>query len=206
MKEIEKKRGLLFQNLANAITGLGIFLSFWLLMVAIMAKEQVWLVFLLVLMIGLTDFIDGRIARHMKIESHLGKVMDRLRDKLFICPTLFILAWYYWPLYLKNVFVNTITAALVLSIVLIEVLLFVAGFIGVFKKWDVSSNEFGKIKMFGEFITVVFWLLCLNIEKYLEIPVMKFCVYLINAALAVILYFSVKSLAGYYQRHQKAHG
>lgn len=43
-------------------------------------------------LIGITDFVDGFIARKYKMESPLGQVLDPIADKIFIMAGLFFLA------------------------------------------------------------------------------------------------------------------
>lgn len=194
-------KDLLFQNLANTLTALGLLLAIWLLIIAITYPEHLWLMLLLAGLVGLTDFFDGKIARYLNIESNLGKAFDRLRDKIFVCPTLFILIWHYWPSSKESIILSTLTGALVLLIILIEILLFTACIIGVVKKLDVGSNPYGRAKMFCQFSVVFLWLISLNVEKYLEFPIFKSSIYLIVAILALTVYLAIKSLEGYFRRY-----
>ncbi len=41
---------------------------------------------------GLTDFLDGRIARQHKLQSELGRMLDPIADKLLVGATLMVLA------------------------------------------------------------------------------------------------------------------
>ena len=49
----------------------------------------------LVLLIGsgVTDYLDGKIARHFGMESRLGQLLDPVADRLYIASTLVGLAW-----------------------------------------------------------------------------------------------------------------
>ena len=192
----------LFQNIANAITVLGLILSVWLLVVGITFPECLWLITLLASLIGLSDFLDGKIARRLKINSSFGSIIDRLRDKIFICPTLIILLWYYRAETFKSLFAVTFTAALVIVIVFLECLLSFAWLFAIIKKLDIASNRYGRIKMFLQFIAIIIWLISLTVGKYAEFPVIKFSIYFINVLLVVTAYFAVKSLDGYYQRYK----
>ncbi|MBR7742361.1 CDP-alcohol phosphatidyltransferase family protein [Phycicoccus sp. BSK3Z-2] len=42
---------------------------------------------------GVTDYLDGRIARTYQLESRLGQLLDPVADRLFIASTLLGLAW-----------------------------------------------------------------------------------------------------------------
>ena len=188
-----------FQNLANAITVLGLIGTFWLLVIAISSPEQLCLILIIAGLVGLTDLIDGLVARHLKIKSNFGSALDRLRDKIFICPLLIILAWYYPDA--TSIVVSTLTKALVVVIVLLESLLLATWLIGIIKKLDVGSNKYGQIKMFCEFFVVIFWLISLTVKKYLDFSLIHFSIYLIDLIMVVTIYLAIRSLEGYYQKY-----
>ena len=49
---------------------------------------------LVVLMVsGITDYLDGKIARTMGLESRLGQLLDPIADRLYILTTILGLAW-----------------------------------------------------------------------------------------------------------------
>jgi len=192
-----------FQNLANIITLLGLLGAIWLLVVAINSPEQLWLIVLLAGLVGLSDLVDGIIARRFKIISTFGGALDRLRDKIFVVPTLIIFTWHQaWKITTFPIVTSTLVKALIIMIILIEALLFVAWWVGLFKKISVESNKWGKRKMFCEFLVVAFWLISLTVEKYAQFQVMKFSIYLIIITLVLTNYFAVRSLEGYYQRYE----
>jgi cardiolipin synthase len=59
---------------------------------AILAEHDV--IALVTLMLsGLSDYLDGKIARRFGLESQLGQMLDPLADRLYIATTLFGLAW-----------------------------------------------------------------------------------------------------------------
>jgi len=200
IKDLYKKY--FVQNLANFITVLGLIGAIWLLVICISNPEQLWLILILTSGVGLTDFVDGLMARYLKIESKFGSALDRLRDKVFICPLMIILVWHYYEsLKTLSIVVITLTISLVSSLVLIEVLLFIAWLIGLIKKLDVSSNRYGRIKMFLEFLIVIFWLFSLTIKKYFGFHLFRFSIYLIDLILFVAIYFAIRSLDEYYKRY-----
>ena len=72
-------------QLANIITGfriLGVGLIFW--MTPYVTNFTQIVVILFYTFICLTDFLDGWIARRLKIESELGKILDPLADKILV--------------------------------------------------------------------------------------------------------------------------
>lgn len=51
---------------------------------------------------GLTDLLDGKLARHFGWVSDIGKVLDPIADKLTqtaVCITLLVLSRDYWPFF-----------------------------------------------------------------------------------------------------------
>lgn len=196
-------KSLFFKNIANIITAIGLILCVWLVVVMISDPECLWLILILAGLIGLSDLLDGIVARYLKIKSDFGSALDRLRDKIFICPTLIILFCHYWRKTFQSLLLGTLSATLVIGVIFIESLLLFAWFLGLSKKLDVGANRYGQIKMFLQFIAVIIWLISLAIEKYCGLPVVKFSIYLIDVILAVTIYYGLKSLDGYYQRYYK---
>ena len=50
--------------------------------------------FIIAILAGLTDFLDGKIARKYKCESDFGRLMDPVADKIFIAAVFVMLADY----------------------------------------------------------------------------------------------------------------
>ncbi|MEA2823974.1 MAG: hypothetical protein QOF03_456, partial [Alphaproteobacteria bacterium] len=50
-----------------------------------------WIVFLLFCLAGLTAAVDGMIARKLKAESSLGRMLDPIADKLIVSAALLML-------------------------------------------------------------------------------------------------------------------
>ncbi|QIM20822.1 CDP-alcohol phosphatidyltransferase family protein [Phycicoccus sp. HDW14] len=59
---------------------------------AIIAEHDV-LALVLLMLSGLTDYLDGKIARAYGLESRLGQLLDPVADRLYIASTLVGLAW-----------------------------------------------------------------------------------------------------------------
>ncbi len=78
-------------TLPNALSALrlaGVPLFLWL----IIERHDGWA--LLVLMLsGVSDYLDGKIARRFGLESRLGALLDPVADRLYILTTLLALAW-----------------------------------------------------------------------------------------------------------------
>ena len=50
--------------------------------------------YIIAILAGITDFLDGQIARRYKCESDFGRLMDPLADKIFIVATFVMMADY----------------------------------------------------------------------------------------------------------------
>lgn len=73
--------------IANIITAIRIPLSLMLLLIAFKSR----LFIAVYIMIGLTDVLDGFIARQLRCTSTFGEKLDSLSDAVFFCIMLYIL-------------------------------------------------------------------------------------------------------------------
>jgi cardiolipin synthase (CMP-forming) len=81
-------RVLTLPNALSVMRLVGVPIFLW----AILAEHDV--IALVTLMLsGLSDYLDGKIARRFGLESQLGQLLDPLADRLYIATTLFGLAW-----------------------------------------------------------------------------------------------------------------
>jgi len=81
-------RVLTVPNVLSSLRLVGVPLFLWL----ILAEHDGWA--LLVLMLsGISDYLDGKIARRFGLVSRLGQLLDPLADRLYILTTLLGLAW-----------------------------------------------------------------------------------------------------------------
>ena len=58
-------------------------------------NAQLIIAFVLFCFAALTDWIDGYLARKLKIESHLGRILDPIADKVLLACVLLALASHY---------------------------------------------------------------------------------------------------------------
>ena len=54
--------------------------------------------FILFVVTGLTDIVDGYLARKFEVTSKFGRTVDPLADKFLVCGTFFCFAWVGQPL------------------------------------------------------------------------------------------------------------
>jgi len=198
----EQKKGWFIQNLANLITVLGLISSLWLFIIGVSYPDMLWLVLVLGIVAGLSDFLDGKIARRLNIRTPFGVTMDRIRDKIFVCLTLGLLAWQYRPNN-GNRILSTLTETLVVLIIILEILIFSTHVYGLYKKNNVSAGQNGKIKMFGEFFAIAFWLISLNIDKYFSLNSFSYIAYLVASVLIASFFFGAKGFAIYCQKYSQ---
>jgi cardiolipin synthase len=72
--------------------------------IAVMLANQLYqTAFWLFLMVGVSDGLDGFIARHFNATSAAGALLDPVADKMVIMTCAFVLAWNGWlPLWLAG--------------------------------------------------------------------------------------------------------
>lgn len=81
-------RVLTLPNVLSALRLLGVPVFLW----AILTRRDA-LALALLMTSGLTDYLDGKIARRYGLESRLGQLLDPVADRLYIVSTLLGLAW-----------------------------------------------------------------------------------------------------------------
>ncbi|MDO8592766.1 MAG: CDP-alcohol phosphatidyltransferase family protein [bacterium] len=193
------KKGWFEQNSANLITSVRLVCSFCIIFLGINRPEMIVIMFCLILMATISDFLDGRIARSKKIVSTFGGFLDRLADKLFICSGIIIIIWRYWPINNLHPLAEIVTEGIGATLILLELILISSSIVGIIYKLSIASNKFGKIKMTLESAAVIFWFLALILNRYYWFD-MELAIIIINVLLALAVFYAVKSLGGYYQR------
>lgn len=131
------------KNLANMVTGIGV-IAVILFITLLFKGYSGGAMVLMIILIGLTDLLDGKIARSFKIVSTLGKSLDRARDKLFAC-TLF--GFELNKLWGESGFVAVLCIAFLIAILVFEACLISTWIFGASRNLDVSAHFWGKIKM-----------------------------------------------------------
>ena len=81
---MEKREYLTLPNFLSVLRGLGIPLFLWLILGI---DEPIWGIFVLAIA-GITDYLDGKIARAWNQESRIGELLDPAVDRLYIVATL----------------------------------------------------------------------------------------------------------------------
>lgn len=81
-------RVLTLPNALSALRLLGVPAFIW----AIATKHDA-LALVILMASGITDYLDGKIARHYGLVSRVGQLLDPIADRLYIVTTLVGLAW-----------------------------------------------------------------------------------------------------------------
>jgi cardiolipin synthase len=81
-------RVLTLPNVLSALRLLGVPVFLWALV-----SERDGLAIVLLMLSGITDYLDGKIARRYGLVSRVGQLLDPIADRLYIVTTLLGLAW-----------------------------------------------------------------------------------------------------------------
>lgn len=106
--------------------------------------------FIIFVIAGLTDIIDGKVARMLKVTSKLGRMMDPLADKILVCGTFICFAiigepkLFTIPEIPMTVIRWTVVAVLVFREVYVTLLRHIAEARGI----NFAATSSGKLKMF----------------------------------------------------------
>jgi cardiolipin synthase len=103
-------RVLTVPNVLSTIRLLGVPLFLW----AILSGRD-GLALVLLMASGITDYLDGKIARKFGLESRVGQLLDPIADRLYIVSTLLGLAWreiipwwVVWVLFAREAFMAVV--------------------------------------------------------------------------------------------------
>jgi CDP-diacylglycerol--glycerol-3-phosphate 3-phosphatidyltransferase len=142
----------------------------------------------LFLIAGLTDYLDGYVARKSNTESSLGAALDLLADKLLVCLIL------VWLAYLDK---SLMLVSLVLIILMRELV------ISSLRQYIVERSESnklsvsyaGKSKTTAQIVAISFLLIAPHFGVYFY--------YLAMSVLVIATYLSLSSLYGYIKLWKK---
>ena len=87
-EETVSSRVLTVPNVLSALRLVGVPVFLWAIL-----TERDGLAIVLLVASGVTDYLDGKIARHYGLVSRVGQVLDPVADRLYIVATLLGLAW-----------------------------------------------------------------------------------------------------------------
>ncbi|WP_241243685.1 CDP-diacylglycerol--glycerol-3-phosphate 3-phosphatidyltransferase [Caldicellulosiruptor changbaiensis] len=168
-------------NLPNVLTILRFFLIPLFVLVFFSSVKYNYLIAIGVFLLsGLTDVLDGFIARRYNMVTEFGKLFDPLADKLMILTVLWCLAYKgYVP-------------SIVFYIILFKELFMIVGSVILYGriKIVVSANIYGKIATVLLYIAIISLLLNMKISLYILMIAVVFAIF------ALIVY-TVKYLSEY---------
>ena len=152
-------------------------------------------------MIGITDLLDGWIARKWDIATPLGGDLDKFADKLYACS---IFAYF-----LKREIVNwefsyailVFVGSLIALILFIELVLIIIWIIGFFKQLETKSHIYGKIKMAIQFIALGYWFFIEWIGSLIGHRIGTAFYFLLIPLFLTAAIFGCLSVLGYLQRY-----
>ncbi len=81
--EAVSDRVLTIPNVLSALRLVGVPVFLWLLF----THQDIW-AFVVLLLSGVTDYLDGKIARRFNLVSRVGQLLDPLADRLYVLTTL----------------------------------------------------------------------------------------------------------------------
>ena len=135
-------------------------------------KEQYLLTLMLFLFAGITDALDGWIAKQFSFQSRLGSILDPMADKILLASTFLGLYWVgILPLWL-------------LLLIFVRDIIIVAGALGYFLGEVNESNELLKPTLISKFNTVLqiaLILFLLLMQIYIELNNFKEMFYIVIA-------------------------
>ena len=161
-------------NLPNYITSIRLIFSIPLII--FLETNNTLFVWVIILIGGITDYLDGYIARKFKLKTKIGAILDPLADKIFIIIPLIWLCKYqiipFWSL----------------SIILIRE--FIISAFRVTQEDGLPALKIGKYKTFLQFISLV--LIFSNFNQF-QIQSIGIIFYWISFALTIVsLFFYLK--------------
>jgi len=167
---MNSQRSWLYRNLANIITLTRVPLS----LLIIFFSKNLFLVIVLVLLIALTDFVDGKLAKKMGIESKKGEILDPITDKVFFVIMFFVLIGMPFPFWMKVIMTAT---------AIVELGLLYYWILGVAKGLNASTTKIkgkrygpGQIKMFLVCTAMILGLLELFYQLNLKVIDYALCI------------------------------
>jgi len=164
-----------FSILPNALSIIRIILTVPIIIALL--KEQYLLTLLLFLVAGISDALDGWIAKHFSLQSRLGSILDPVADKVLLTCTFITLYWIeILPLWL-------------LMIIFVRDVIIIAGALGYFLGEENSGSgllEPSLISKVNTVLQIALVLYLLLIQLYIGIDGIQDMVLIIVATSTVL--------------------
>lgn len=151
-----------------------------------------WVMFIIA---GLTDLVDGYIARKYHMESSLGRILDPFVDKVLICGCFIFLVGSNFSDHDSGRSLSDVAAWMVVLIIAREFLVTALRGFSEAQGMAFAATVYGKIKMFLQSATVV--AILISIAHYRD---ESWARYVRLAFIWPMLIFTVLSMLGYISR------
>lgn len=187
----------MLKHVPNVLTVIR-FLLIPIIVIACVQEEYIWAIAILTLS-GLTDILDGTIARKFNLISDFGKLMDPLADKLTQISLL------------TTLFIKGMIPVWILVIVVLKEFCMVSGASFLYgKELVVSSKWYGKLATVLFYLAMVLSLLTENIINVMnkEVPLMQtiniivYVLALCTTVASLILYMRAFYVQGYLKKNK----
>lgn len=183
----------MFKHVPNILTIIRFFLVP--IILYLLLSNNYILAFIFLTISGLTDILDGFIARKFDLITNFGKLMDPLADKVTQISILSVLA------------IQDIIPMWILAIVVLKEFLMVSGASFLYgKEFVVSSRWYGKLATVLFYIAIVcslfikeFNVALLEHPEYSMAPLPAFDVYIYYLALASTIFSLIMYFRAFYQ-------
>lgn len=125
---------------------------------------------LLILILFLTDMLDGFLSRKLKVETFLGGLMDAVSDKLFAFVLLGLLTYYY---------------PVILIVLFLEFTIFVINTLSFKDNKNIKTSSLGRAKTILQDISIIVMYLLLVSDIYINYLPIKFANFIIHNNLGI---------------------
>lgn len=125
---------------------------------------------LLILILFLTDMLDGFLSRKLKVETFLGGLMDAVSDKLFAFVLLGFLTYYY---------------PVILIVLFLEFTIFVINTLSFKDNKNIKTSSLGRAKTVLQDISIIVMYLLLGSDIYINYLPNKFANFIIHNNLGI---------------------
>lgn len=125
---------------------------------------------LLILILFLTDMLDGFLSRKLKVETFLGGLMGAVSDKLFAFVLLGLLTYYY---------------PVILIVLFLEFTIFVINTLSFKDNKNIKTSSLGRTKTVLQDISIIVMYLLLGSDIYINYLPNKFANFIIHNNLGI---------------------
>jgi CDP-diacylglycerol---glycerol-3-phosphate 3-phosphatidyltransferase len=186
-------------NIANALTSIRLLLAIWLHYRVWTSWTITWADVFIVSIAGLTDLLDGELARRFRVETTFGKLYDKITDKILIVPFFIFLSFFiFWSTWSHTV-LSILVSLTFGGIAITDTLICVVGTILAIYGLRFSSSQDGRIKMVCQCIIGVIFILLFLVRPFGLGITHPISILILAAMLTPTSLYTFKSARGYYR-------